>query len=77
MNAKELRDKYHAELRARLAELDAERAEIIGELEEQATTHDEPRATSDDRPRRGWTEERRKAHSRRMRRMHREGKFRR
>lgn len=63
MNAQELRDKYHAELRDRLAALEAERVEIQGILGEAP-------------PKGGkWSEDRRRAQSRRMKRLHRAGVF--
>ena len=65
MTVDELRAQYVEALRARLKELVAEKERIEAELGESPPTTNK------------WTPERRAAHSRRMKRMHREGKFRR
>jgi hypothetical protein len=79
MNVKELRAKYEEDLRARLTELDDERAQIVVILQGGVVV-EERRATSDDRaPRKKavWSDARRKEQGRRMRRLHRQGVFKR
>ena len=69
---------------ARLREIDAERETLLEAFpllrkEKREATTETPQATSDDRPRRRvvWSDARRKAQSRRMKKLHRAGHFKR
>lgn len=75
MNVRELREAFARGLRERLKEVETEREEIKRSLEfvlkGMAAGEDAP-------PKKGeWTKERRLAQSRRMKRLHRQGVFRR
>jgi hypothetical protein len=73
MDVTEATAKYHEELRARVKEVQAELKKILGILgEEEVVLPPTPRPNNSNGK---WTEERRRQQSRRMKRLHREGRF--